>query len=73
MCYLLTVGHRNNSGPCNGDSGGGFLMEVNKRWTLRGVVSMSLLHEMNGTCDLEQYVVFTDAAQFLDWLMPFLK
>ncbi|KAF2902518.1 hypothetical protein ILUMI_03668 [Ignelater luminosus] len=67
------AGHRNNSGPCNGDSDGGFYMQVNNKWMLRGIVSMSLLSETGRTCGLEQYVVLTDAAQYTDWLLTFLQ
>ncbi|KAF5281673.1 hypothetical protein FQR65_LT14603 [Abscondita terminalis] len=65
------AGYRNNSGPCNGDSGGGFLMQVDGRWTLRGVVSMSLATP-EGACDLSQYVVFTDVAQYGEWMLTIL-
>ncbi|KAB0791003.1 hypothetical protein PPYR_02803 [Photinus pyralis] len=65
------AGFRNNSGPCNGDSGGGFLMLVEGQWTLRGIVSMSLITP-DGNCDLRQYVVFTDIARYLPWLLPLM-
>ncbi|KAF2902517.1 hypothetical protein ILUMI_03667, partial [Ignelater luminosus] len=67
------AGYKNNTGPCNGDSGSGFLMRVNGRWTVRGVVSISLLNELDRSCDLEQYVVYTDVAQFIDWVWSILK
>ncbi|KAF2887652.1 hypothetical protein ILUMI_18521, partial [Ignelater luminosus] len=75
---LPVIGHfvqdiKNNTGPCNGDSGSGFLMRVNGRWTVRGVVSISLLNELDRSCDLEQYVVYTDVAQFIDWVWSILK
>ncbi|KAK5638710.1 hypothetical protein RI129_013005 [Pyrocoelia pectoralis] len=65
------AGYRNNSGPCNGDSGGGFLIQVDGRWTLRGIVSMSLVTP-DGNCDLRQYVVFSDIAGYMQWLLSFL-
>ncbi|KAF5280731.1 hypothetical protein FQA39_LY18014 [Lamprigera yunnana] len=65
-------GYRNNTGPCNGDSGGGFLIEVDGRWTLRGIVSMSLATP-DGNCDLKQYVVFSDVAQYRQWILSFIN
>ncbi|CAK1541737.1 unnamed protein product [Leptosia nina] len=65
----LCAGDKNGSGPCLGDSGGGLYILDNGRWRLRGVVSLSLLAQ-NGdyTCNLNEYVVFTDTAQYLQWI-----
>ncbi|XP_050353349.1 serine protease gd-like isoform X2 [Nymphalis io] len=65
----LCAGDHSGSGPCLGDSGGGLYILDNGRWRLRGVVSLSLWTE-NGesTCNLEDYVVFTDTAQYLPWI-----
>lgn len=60
-------------GPCNGDSGSGFIMNQNGRWMLRGVVSMSISDTKKRTCDLGNYVVFTDASKFLEWLLAFIQ
>ncbi|KAK9753134.1 Serine protease gd N-terminus [Popillia japonica] len=65
------AGFRNGSGPCNGDSGGGFMMLRDGRWTLRGVVSMSIADQ--GRCDLSQYLVFTDVSKFSDWILETIK
>ncbi|GBP00584.1 hypothetical protein EVAR_76879_1 [Eumeta japonica] len=56
-------------GLCLGDSGGGLYILEDKRWRLRGVVSLSLRAE-NGenTCNLNEYIVFTDTAQYLPWI-----
>ncbi|XP_018579158.1 serine protease gd-like [Anoplophora glabripennis] len=67
------AGFRNGSGPCNGDSGSGFLMKMGDRWLLKGIVSMSISEANTRTCDLNNYVVFTDASKHLDWLLSFLK
>ncbi|KAJ8958022.1 hypothetical protein NQ318_002026 [Aromia moschata] len=67
------AGFRNGSGPCNGDSGSGFLLKKDGRWMLRGIVSMSISETHTRTCDLSNYVVFTDASKFLDWLLSFIK
>ncbi|XP_063368745.1 serine protease gd-like [Cydia amplana] len=62
-------GDRNGAGPCLGDSGGGLYILDGGRWRLRGVVSLSLRPE-NGesTCNLNEYIIFTDAAKFIDWI-----
>ncbi|XP_072394379.1 serine protease gd-like [Diabrotica undecimpunctata] len=67
------AGFRNNTGPCNGDSGGGFVMKWDGRWMLRGIVSLSISETNTKSCDLSNYVVFTDASKFLNWLRSFLK
>ncbi|GJQ78129.1 hypothetical protein Trydic_g2466 [Trypoxylus dichotomus] len=66
------AGYRNGSGPCNGDSGGGFMMLRNGRWTLRGVVSMSIA-DQGRRCDLSQYLVFTDVSKFHDWIIEIIR
>jgi len=57
-------------GPCNGDSGGGMytLAEGTNKWYLRGVVSVSLQDQKTQSCDLENYVVFTDLSKFSNWI-----
>lgn len=61
------AGFRNGSGPCNGDSGGGFIMKRNDKWTIRGIVSMSVAKDRN--CDFFQYFVFSDVTQFFNWIV----
>ncbi|XP_033299819.1 proclotting enzyme-like isoform X1 [Bombus bifarius] len=64
------AGQRNGSGPCNGDSGSGFVIYNSEmdRYLLRGVVSRSLLDSSTMSCDLSQFVVYVDIAQHLDWI-----
>ncbi|KOB65211.1 Uncharacterized protein OBRU01_23054 [Operophtera brumata] len=54
---------------CAGDSGGGLYILDNGRWRLRGVVSLSL-RSLNGenTCNLNEYIIFTDSAQYVMWI-----
>ncbi|KAG6449751.1 hypothetical protein O3G_MSEX006202 [Manduca sexta] len=65
----LCAGDRKGSGPCTGDSGGGLYILDGGRWRIRGVVSLSL-RPQNGdnTCNLNEYIVFTDTAQYLPWM-----
>ena len=65
------AGYRNNSGPCHGSGGSGYLMEVDGRWTLRGITSTSLVTS-EGKCDLSNFIVFVDVAQYMDWLYSIL-
>ncbi|KAG5873749.1 hypothetical protein JTB14_008321 [Gonioctena quinquepunctata] len=67
------AGFRNGSGPCNGDSGSGFIIKQDGKWMLRGVVSTSLSDNHSRSCDLSNYVVFTDASKFIDWFLSFIK
>lgn len=54
--------------PCNGDSGGPFTIFNNGRWYLRGIVSVGLKDHATNKCDVNNYVMFTDVAQFLPWI-----
>nr|CAD7571564.1 unnamed protein product [Timema californicum] len=71
------AGSRNGTGPCNGDSGSGFILPLpdgtgsGKRWYLRGVVSLSLLDSSTWSCDLNQFVVYTDVAKYATWIQQF--
>lgn len=72
------AGFRNGSSVCNGDSGGGMVLPRKQNdgsvvWMLRGVVSLSKPKENQPVCDPTQYVVFTDAAKYLDWINRFIK
>ncbi|XP_047098090.1 serine protease gd-like [Schistocerca piceifrons] len=68
-------GFRNDTGPCSGDSGGGLFLPSDPgrgsdtQWFLRGIVSLSLLDPETQSCDLRQYIVFTDVAKFQDWIL----
>nr|XP_014288047.1 serine protease gd isoform X2 [Halyomorpha halys] len=68
----ICAGLRNGTGPCSGDSGSGLLILSHKRnssiWYLRGIISLSLLDQNKETCNLNEYIVFTDVARFTHWL-----
>lgn len=63
----LCAGRRDGRGPCKGDSGSGLYMRRNGQWYLVGIVSASLFAE--NTCDLNNYVVFTDVGKFELWIL----
>lgn len=52
----------------SGDSGGGFIVNNNGRWYLRGIVSSSLFDKELLMCDTRNYAVFTDVAAYIDWI-----
>ncbi|XP_059479409.1 chymotrypsin-C-like [Neocloeon triangulifer] len=65
------AGARDGGGPCNGDSGGGMysqMVDQPGRWYLRGVVSLSLGDPKTFSCDLQNFVVFTDLSRFRNWI-----
>ncbi|CAH0549130.1 unnamed protein product [Brassicogethes aeneus] len=66
------AGSQNGKGPCNGDSGSGLIIKRDQVWMLRGIVSMSISDTHSRTCDLNHYVVFTDASKFHSWLYSFI-
>lgn len=67
------AGRLDNTGPCNGDSGGGMTFKRNNKWMLRGIVSAALADPIVNSCNLAQYVVFTDAAKFVSWIRLYMR
>lgn len=67
------AGNRDGTGPCNGDSGSGLAFKINNRWTLRGIVSAALADPITSTCNLGEYVVFTDVAKFVGWIKLYME
>ncbi|XP_031330602.1 serine protease gd-like [Photinus pyralis] len=66
------AGTRNGTGACTGDSGGGFVVKQNGRWTLRGIVSSALQDSRTKSCDLNNYMVFSDVGSFNRWIQNVL-
>lgn len=79
--------HQLHQGPCTGDSGAGLMLFKNNRWMLRGTVSGSLPMQPSAdsstpstttttrsakSCSINQYVIYTDVAKFLDWIFAFI-
>lgn len=67
------AGNKGKSGPCNGDSGGGFIMQNDNKWYLRGIVSSSLLNRETSLCDLENYAVYTDLTYYNSWIQGYMN
>lgn len=55
------------AGPCKGDSGGGVYVRKDNKWTLVGITSASLFAE--NTCDLHNYVIFTDVGKHDEFIL----
>lgn len=53
--------------------GGGFVVNNNNKWYLRGIVSASLLDQNLSTCDVKNYAVFTDVTKFQSWIQNYVK
>lgn len=68
----LCAGDKMGTSPCNGDSGGGLYMrKPGQPWMLRGIISVSLNNEDDDSqyeCNIQQYIVLTDAAKYTQWL-----
>lgn len=60
--------------PCTGDSGAGLLLYRNNHWVLRGIVTGSIpkTNDVMTACNLNDFVVHTDIAMFLDWIYAFI-
>ncbi|KAF5288693.1 hypothetical protein FQR65_LT11958 [Abscondita terminalis] len=61
------AGHRNGTSVCNGDSGGSMAFYADRKWYIRGIVSLAVPLP-NFTCDSFNYVVFTDVFKYMDWV-----
>jgi secreted trypsin-like serine protease len=72
---IFCAGKRGGRSVCNGDSGGGLVIEDAGRFTLRGIVSFSPVrrNDDNSYCDPNAYVGFTDVAHHLNWIEEKLK
>ncbi|SPP88078.1 putative serine protease 42 [Drosophila guanche] len=62
----VCASNREGAGPCNGDSGGGLMLQESDIWLLRGVVSAG--QRLSNRCDLSQPVIYTDLARHIEWL-----
>lgn len=57
---------------CNGDSGGGMVFQQSNVWYLRGLVSITVAKQGLRVCDTKHYVVFTDVANYIDWINQYI-
>lgn len=52
--------------------GGGFVVESNNKWFLRGIISASLLDETL-TCDTKNFAVYTDVTKYTSWVQGYMQ
>ncbi|XP_046683966.1 LOW QUALITY PROTEIN: serine proteinase stubble-like [Homalodisca vitripennis] len=67
------AGFRQGTSVCNGDSGGGMVFQQNNVWYLRGLVSITVAKQGLRVCDTNHYVVFTDVANYINWISQYLS
>ncbi|KAJ6634036.1 Serine protease 41, partial [Pseudolycoriella hygida] len=62
------AGSRNGTNACQGDSGGGLVFEFDGVFYIRGIISIAK-SERNMSCNTDDFVLFTDVAQYLTWIV----
>lgn len=66
---MFCAGFTNGTGVCNGDSGGGLFINVNRAWYIGGIVSFAGTRESNtNLCHTNGYAVFTKVFDYLSWI-----
>ncbi|KAL7034193.1 hypothetical protein ACKWTF_007889 [Chironomus riparius] len=67
------VGDGSGRSPCNGDSGGAFAVknDADSKYYFRGIVS-SGVRGIKYTCDNTKFAIFTDVAQYTDWIQSYI-
>lgn len=48
--------------------GGGFLIYINRKWHLRGILNLGLLDKSTESCDLYNYSLFLDIVKYVTWI-----
>ncbi|XP_015117131.1 modular serine protease [Diachasma alloeum] len=69
------AGWNNGTSVCNGDSGGGLVLQRKNStiWDLHGIVSISPRKIGSFTCDPQYYTVFTKVAIYGNWIEGILE
>lgn len=65
---LLVISFTSGTSVCNGDSGGSMTFEKDGIYSIRGIVSFTKVRRNSNLCDPNEYVLFTDVAQYLTWI-----
>lgn len=81
--YLIVIYYPLDSSPCNGDSGGGYMVFVPDissdvspyapgSYYIRGIVSVAASRNDEAICDPTQYTVYTDVARYILWIKSYV-
>ncbi|KXJ83229.1 hypothetical protein RP20_CCG007567 [Aedes albopictus] len=66
---LFCAGYANGSAPCNGDSGGGLMVQQGDSWYLAGIVSFTKVRKAGSSlCLAESYTAFTNVTAYWSWI-----
>ncbi|XP_070507056.1 transmembrane protease serine 9-like isoform X2 [Chironomus tepperi] len=64
---MFCGGYANGTSVCEGDSGGGFIVQHNGISYLRGIVS-SAMHDVLRGCNVTSYAMYTNVLEFYSWI-----
>ncbi|KYN08346.1 Limulus clotting factor C, partial [Cyphomyrmex costatus] len=69
------AGWANGTGVCNGDSGGGLVLQRpnSSVWEIHGVVSVSPRKLGTNICDPNFYAVFTKVSMYVNWIHEIIE
>uniref|UniRef100_A0A8D8DLZ4 Serine protease easter n=1 Tax=Culex pipiens TaxID=7175 RepID=A0A8D8DLZ4_CULPI len=66
---LFCAGYANGSAPCNGDSGGGLMVQRGDAWYVAGIVSFTKIRSGGSNlCLADSYTAFTNVTAYWDWI-----
>ncbi|XP_055587089.1 serine protease easter-like [Uranotaenia lowii] len=66
---VFCAGTTNGSAPCNGDSGGGLMMQRGDAWYVAGIVAFTKTRSgTSNLCFAESYTAFTNVTAYWDWI-----
>lgn len=59
------------SGPCLGDSGGGFYVKSGKHWIMQGIISAAIMNDND--CDTDTFSIYTNVNLFTLWIKSVIE
>lgn len=71
MRFLFFFFNYLGTSVCQGDSGGGYVFELNDKYYLRGIVSVSPQSQTQYTCDSNHYTLFTKVSKYEDFIYEY--
>ncbi|XP_020295519.1 chymotrypsin-like elastase family member 2A [Pseudomyrmex gracilis] len=69
------AGWANGTGVCNGDSGGGLVLQRpnSSIWEVHGIVSVSPRRLSTSICNPHYYTIFTKVSMYIEWINKIIK